>query len=119
MSAQDHPLDVELDAELTFRVWMDLEANPPRMGVAGELDLLSCAPFRDALMVACEKHAGVVVLDFSQLRFLGSTGIRELVRALAYTDRLEIHSPAPAVRKVLEMVNLGPRVSIIPADGSA
>ena len=64
-------------------------------------------------MLACEKSPDRIVLDCRHLVFIGSIGIREIARALTRINYIEIHSPSPAVRNVLEMIELGPRVTIV------
>jgi anti-anti-sigma factor len=95
-----------------FHVVVDVTAQPPRVAVSGELDLVTCAPFRDALAEAIEFNTDTVVVDFKRLTFLGSTGIREMVRALEQVKRVEIRSPAPIVRRALEAAGLGDNVVI-------
>ena len=113
MTMYDHPLDVPQAAAPEFRIWIDLEAQPPSIGVSGEIDLATCAPLRKALDVACERADDAVTLDFRLVSFIGSTGIREIARALERVRRIEIHCLTPAVRRVLEMISLGPRVTIL------
>ena len=96
-----------------FHVVVDVTAQPPSVTVSGELDLVTCAPFRDALAEAIEVSDATVAVDFRRLTFLGSTGIRELVRALQTVDRIEVHSPAPIVRRALETAGLGNNLVIV------
>jgi anti-anti-sigma factor len=106
-----------------FHVWVDLEGDLPCVGVSGELDLLTCAPFRDALADAIDaierarreggrRHAPAIAVDMSRLTFLGSTGIREIVRALRSVDRIELRAPTSIVRRALEAAALGPQIEI-------
>jgi anti-anti-sigma factor len=90
-----------------FHVWVDASADPPCVGVSGEIDLLTCAAFRDALMEAAEQSSGTIAIDFGRATFMGSTGIRELVRVLRTIDRIEARSPSPIVRRALEAAGLG------------
>jgi anti-anti-sigma factor len=95
-----------------FHVWVDDRVDPPCVGVSGEVDLLTCAAFRDALDEAAGQGAKVIVLDFRRVTFMGSTGIRELVRALRTVERIEVRSPTPIVRRALEAARLGRGVVI-------
>ena len=93
-----------------FHVWVDVTADPPCVGVSGEVDLLTCAAFRDALdeaAAAAEKRSPTIAVDFRRTTFMGSTGIRELVRALRTVKRIEVRSPSPIVRRALEAAGLG------------
>jgi anti-anti-sigma factor len=95
-----------------FHLWVDMTADPPCIGVSGEVDLLTCAAFRDALNEAAEQGTQTIALDFQRVTFMGSTGIRELVRALQSAKRIEVRSPTPIVRRALEAAGLGQGVVI-------
>ena len=96
-----------------FHVWVDMEADPPCVGVSGEVDLLTCAAFRDAIAEAAALGSSTIVLDFRGVTFMGSTGIRELVRALRTVDSIEVRSPSPIVRRALSAAGLGRGVVVI------
>jgi anti-anti-sigma factor len=89
-----------------FHVWVDVTAEPPSVGVSGEVDLLTCAAFRDALMEAAEAGSGTIAIDFRRVTFMGSTGIRELMCASRTVDRIEVRSPSAMVRRALEAAGL-------------
>lgn len=93
-----------------FHVVVDVNSRPPCVAVSGELDLATCAAFRDALQEATEAADDVVAIDFARVTFMGSTGIRELVRALQAVDRIEVRSPSPIVRRALETASVGSRL---------
>jgi len=95
------------DTAPDFHVVVDANADPPCVAVSGEIDLATCAAFRDALCDAIEAATDTIVVDFGRLTFIGSIGIRELVRALQTVDRVEVRSPAPIVRRALESAGLG------------
>ena len=93
-------------------MWVDTSADPPCLGVAGELDLNTCAPFRHALEELIEAGGPRISLDFRQVTFMGSTGLREISRLLPRLEDIEIRQPQPVVRRVLELAGLGPRLHI-------
>ena len=93
-------------------MWVDKEASPPCLGVAGELDLGSCAPFRHALEELVAASGPRIVLDFRNVTFMGSTGLREIARLLPGLEEIEIRAPQPVVQRVLELAGLGPRLRI-------
>jgi anti-anti-sigma factor len=95
-----------------FHVWVDLTADPPCVSVSGEVDLLTCAPFRDALHEAAEQGANRIVVDVRRVTFMGSTGMRELVRALQRVERIEVRSPSLIVRRALEAAALGAEIEV-------
>lgn len=96
-----------------FHVWVDLSADPPCVGVSGEIDLLTCAPFRDALSEAAEQGSPLIAVDVRLVTFMGSTGIRELVRALRTVERIEVHSPNAIVRRALEAAGLNSGIVVV------
>jgi anti-anti-sigma factor len=96
-----------------FHVWVDPTADPPCVAVSGEVDLLTCAPFRDALSEAGERGARRIALDLRRVTFMGSTGIRELVRALRTVDQIEVRSPSPIVRRALVAAGLGKGILVV------
>jgi anti-anti-sigma factor len=95
-----------------FNVWVDTDVEPPCLNVAGELDLGTCAPFRHALEELLESGGPRICLDFRQVTFMGSTGLREIARLLPKVEDIEIRSPQPVVARVLELAGLGPRLRI-------
>jgi anti-anti-sigma factor len=83
------------------------------VAVSGEIDLVTVAPFRDALREAIDTGAGEIVVDFKHLSFMGSTGIRELVRALDRVSKIEVRSPSPIVRRAIETAAIGHGLVIV------
>jgi anti-anti-sigma factor len=90
-----------------FHVWVDVIADPPCVAVSGEIDLLTCAAFRDALAEAADTGSTTIAVDLRRTTFMGSIGIRELVRVLSKVQRLEAHAARPIVRRALEAARLG------------
>jgi anti-anti-sigma factor len=99
-------------SQTDFSVWVDSSADPPCLGVAGELDLNTCAPFRHALEELIRTSGPRISLDFRQVTFMGSTGLREISRLLPQLEDVEIRNPQPVVRRVLELAGLGPRLHV-------
>jgi anti-anti-sigma factor len=96
-----------------FHVVADASADPPRVTVTGEIDLASCAAFRDALNEAAESGAREIEVDFKHVTFMGSMGIRELVRALQAIDRITVRSPSSIVRRAVETASVGKGLVIV------
>jgi anti-anti-sigma factor len=103
---QDH-WNVEIP---TFHVVVGGSSRPPGVAVTGEIDLATCAALRDALSEAIAAAGNDIVIDFAQVTFMGSTGIRELARALQSVERIEVRSASSIVRRALETASLGPRL---------
>jgi anti-anti-sigma factor len=96
-----------------FHVVVDVTGRPPRVTVSGEVELLTCAPFRDALGEAASVARDVIVLDCKRLTFIGSTGIREIVRTLGKVDCIEVHHAPSIVRRAFETAGLGSNLRIV------
>jgi anti-anti-sigma factor len=97
-----------------------LEA-PRTLRLAGELDLNEADDLSARLAVEGEGR-GDLTLDVSQLTFIDSTGLRELLRAaesLAGRGNLVLRSPSPPVRRVLDQMGLGAQTSglVVLGDG--
>ena len=106
-------LEIEWTEPAPFHVWIDDAADPPCVGVSGEVDLQTCAAFREALNDTAAVGSRAIAVDLRGVVFMGSTGIRELVRVARTVDRVELRAPRPIVRRALEASHLGERVAIV------
>jgi anti-sigma B factor antagonist len=79
------------------------------VSVAGEVDLSTSPPLRDALEQAVAQGPSVVV-DLSEVTFLDSTGLGDLVRAKeaarSLGGELNLVLTQPRIRRVLEITGL-------------
>ena len=79
------------------------------VSVAGEVDLSTSPPLREALEQAVAQGPNVVV-DLSGVTFLDSTGLGDLVRAresaLSLGGHLQLVLTQPRIRRVLEITGL-------------
>lgn len=66
---------------LTVRV--EARADAAVIRVAGEIDLHTVGALRDALQHTVVEGARLVVVDLEHVRFMGSTGVTQLLAALA------------------------------------
>jgi len=77
--------------------------------VTGELDV-STAVFESAAGEALDGQCDELCLNLTLVTFVDSTGARAIVHAYNTAEllgtRLVIHSPAPEVRRVLELTGL-------------
>lgn len=89
--------------------------------LAGELDLAWAADVRRAFDAACGSTLPAVRVDLGPLRFVDSTGLRELVilhQALAQAGRSLTFTPGgPAVQRVLEVSGLLDVLRVEPSSG--
>jgi anti-sigma B factor antagonist len=86
---------------------------------AGEIDMATVDPLRDALARASRSDAEDIWVDLSDVRFMGSAGITALLDAdrelVAGRRRLALICPAGPVRRVLEVAGVD-HVLVIFAD---
>ena len=86
------------------------------LAVEGEIDL-STAPQLQRALEELGPTVGDVVLDFSQVTFLDSTGVGALIhgrRQLAEGASLRLVSDRPAVVKLFELTGLTQMIPIYP-----
>jgi len=93
--------------------------GPPTFSLSGELDLSNAGHLVEAIQPFAIS-GGEVILRLGRLDFMDSSGMRALLQiaqALGPGGRLVIHSPSPAVAKVLEIVgaNQFPGFAIVDA----
>ena len=93
------------------------EAGPVvTLTLSGELDLSGIDAFDEALS-AIAPDIRSVVIDLGALTFIDSSGIGCFVRARSAAQEndwsLQLRSPSPLVRKVLDVIDLGESIEII------
>lgn len=87
------------------------EGDGRTLVLAGELDLATAHILESALDRHCGEHdvAGDLTLDLSGLDFMDSTGIKLIIaaaRRLEGRGCLILRSPASAIQRVLELVQI-------------
>ena len=105
-------VDEDWNAPVEFHVVVDLAADPPSVAVWGELDLASVSAFRDAMNQVIEAGAQQLVVDLTHVTFLGSTGIRELIRARHDIAHVEVRAATTIVRRALASASLDDSIVI-------
>jgi anti-anti-sigma factor len=97
------------DAPDPFSVNDELRDGVRVLRVAGELDLGNAARVGEALGARPEAPAAVVI-ELSEVTFMDSTGVRELLEARRLTEesggRLALLAPSRPVQRVLELSQL-------------
>jgi len=82
--------------------------DPRGLRLVGEIDLATV----DDLTAALEAHVregGDITLDVAGLRFMGSSGVQVLIRALVSLEgrgRLVLVQPVSSVRRLIEIMGL-------------
>jgi anti-anti-sigma factor len=88
----------------------DSSPRQTRLLLTGELDLSTVQILKDSVEKAIHGTAEEVVLDFSELRYLGSCGVRVIIKMLddlqARGRRLAITGAQGPVKVVLQMLGL-------------
>jgi anti-anti-sigma factor len=76
--------------------------------VAGEIDLATVGPFRDALEAASACPDAIVCLDLSGVTFIDSTAIHAIGLAVNRVPEgcVIVHEPSAVVRRVFAIVGL-------------
>jgi len=79
------------------------------LAVSGELDLATVPALSRELHAVEETHPKRVIVDLSELEFMDSSGLHELLRALKRASennpRLSLRRGPPAVQRLFELTN--------------
>lgn len=77
---------------------------------SGRIDSMTANEFGAALINVIDEGAARIVLDLSQVDYMSSAGLRELVAALKRVKRISgdmrIANPSPRVSEIMEMAGL-------------
>ena len=84
--------------------------------VRGEVDIATTPQFDDAVRVALEDGASVLVMRLADVTFMGSSGLAGLLKAQRLMreagGRLVLAEPSPAVTDLLDMTKLRDRFGV-------
>jgi anti-sigma B factor antagonist len=101
---------VPLPSDKAFSVITDIAGGVVVIRLHGELDLATAPELSRALDDLPEDGPGEIIVDFSQLAFIDSSGIAALIAAqkalVARGRHLSIRFPRPAAFRVLEITGL-------------
>jgi anti-sigma B factor antagonist len=90
--------------------------------VTGRIDSMNANQLGDALNQTIDSGKAQIVLDLSNVDYMSSAGLREIVSALKKvrgTGDLRLAQPSPRVREVLEMAGLDTIFQIYPTQNAA
>jgi anti-anti-sigma factor len=100
----------------TFTVNITSEGDVTVLELVGEFDLGGLSTFNEAL-AAVDPSAAQVVIDLSALTFVDSTGLGCFARSHneleARGAKLVLRAPSKAVRRILDVLDLGQSMEII------
>jgi anti-sigma B factor antagonist len=101
---------VAADLPPAFQVDWAPVSGAPGVAVRGEVDINTVAQLSEALDHAVRASSGALIVDLSDVVFLGSTGLTALVRARAQLGRedraLVVVCPPGPVRRLFELVGI-------------
>ena len=108
--------DMTIGSE-NFRVDLRSDRQGLIVALAGEFDLAGVAQFEHALAAVADAEPARVVVDFTELQFIDSTGIAAIVGAMAERERAGDRLCACGVRgqvqRLLELVGVSDRLSLV------
>ncbi|MBI3910747.1 MAG: STAS domain-containing protein [Armatimonadetes bacterium] len=85
-------------------------AGLPVIRLAGELDLMTAAKARDAILAALDECPRVLVLDVRDLTYIDSAGVGVLLagwqRARNQGGKIVLLAPQPTVKRILSIAGL-------------
>jgi anti-anti-sigma factor len=86
------------------------EDNIPLMQLKGEIDLHTCAPFRDTLRELIDQKRYNIVIDLSEVPYLDSAALGVLVDAVRrvreFNGAIYLVAPTPFVRRAFDITRL-------------
>ena len=90
-----------------FAMTSERTGTTVRIVVSGELDLATAPLLREQTDRQLADHAEFVVLDLADVAFIDSSGLRELLLAVAYQDGARVRIvPSPHCLRVFEMAGV-------------
>lgn len=80
------------------------------LALSGEIDLHTSPKLRTALQQILEKKPPILLLDFSGVKYIDSSGLAVLIEyrreSASFQGRLAVYGMIPKVRMVFELVRL-------------
>jgi stage II sporulation protein AA (anti-sigma F factor antagonist) len=97
------------DEELSVTV-TTVDSQVAVVGVAGEIDIATAPTLRHPLTALVENGCRHLVLDFTEVGFLDSSGLSVLIRTLAqlrpHDGTVRLAGVRPSVRRIFEIAGL-------------
>jgi len=86
--------------------------------VSGEIDLLAEPSFQAHVGTLLASGPGCLIIDLSQVSFMGATGLSMLIRARGaaaqYGTAVKLRSPSPPAARPLEITGLNRLFDVLP-----
>jgi anti-anti-sigma factor len=90
------------------------DSGAPLVVVSGELDMSNADSLQRAVAAITADRPQRLVFDLSGVRFMDSAGIAVLVAAAAEAGKVQLRSPSPIVRRVVELTGLSDILAMEP-----
>jgi anti-sigma B factor antagonist len=99
-----------MSLDFPFRITSEVRSRAATVAVCGEIDLENVADLRSTLDELVAATEGDIVIDLSEVSYLDSTGLHELLsvqsHAAALDRRLIVQRPSPAVCRLFELCDV-------------
>lgn len=100
------------------------DGGPLVAAVSGDVDIANAGELVDAVLTGVEANAKAgVVLDFTTVAFMDSTGLRAILEIARRLDEeaagIVVINPAGSVRKLLSLAGLDDRIPVVEDIGQA
>lgn len=102
-----------MDAPLLNVTVRTVNGRHAEIDVSGEVDASTQDALRNQLLALVDKGAVDLVVDFREVSFLDSSGLRGLIEAIQRGAQLRLRHLQPAVQQVFDIVTI-PGVTIEP-----
>ena len=90
---------------MTPQAGFSIDMREGRIVVSGELDMASAPAMSESILRLAAATGGQVVLDLSEVSFMGSCGIKELLRMREVLS-LQVVAVSPQVQRVLDITDM-------------
>ncbi|MDA4088823.1 Anti-sigma-F factor antagonist RsfB [Mycolicibacterium hassiacum DSM 44199] len=105
-----------MSEQLCTEKWIDRVAV---VAASGELDMLTAPQLRDAVQAALEKDPAGLIVDLTDVDFLGSAGMQVLMEAHNQTDgssiRFAVVADGPATSRPLKITGIADLIQLVPS----
>ncbi len=102
-----------MDEQLCTEKWVDRVAV---VAASGELDMLTAPQLRDAVQSALSKAPSGLIVDLTQVEFLGSAGMQVLMEAHNQTSgtqtRFAVVADGPATSRPLKITGIADQIEL-------
>lgn len=82
------------------------EQGAPVLKVTGELDISNVGSLRSVVDATFGTSLERIVFDLSELEFMDSSGLAMLLSVAERISTVELRSPRPVIRRVIELTGL-------------